>query len=197
MKSSILAVIDGSSLNSVVCWLAQSLAKITQSDLKVQATIDEQLLLRISGYDGSGGLTGSGVFLQAQQSMLESMTELYESILTSFCSRAEGELNSKVEQYIDIGDLVDCIQLRAGFEDLVVVGVKTATREQLERVCQHLNCPVLVVGPQGCEEFLLPEDLRVHPILDKLQKLITCEEVLTSSPEGRDTYWKNLFADAA
>jgi len=197
MKSSILAIIDGSSNNEAVCRWACSLAKATQSDIKVQSIIDDQLLLGLSGFDGASGLTGSGVFIAAHEAMLCTMTELYESILVSFCARVEGDIQVNVEKYIDRGKLPECVKLRAKPEDFIVMAATTANRNELWQISQSSSCPVLLVDQNGAEELILSEKTYKHPFFEKLETQLTNENALPATIESLRRRLKHLGPHAA
>lgn len=173
MECTILAIVDGSSGNENVYRWTCSLASLCKSRIEVQALIDDRQILRLTGYDGQSGLCGSGVFIAAQQVVIGALTELYESIMLSFCARIEGELKQQtVSKFIDVGDAQESIEHRARQADLLIVAVGTASIKQLQEISKQAGCPVLIVDNNAQKLVMPSRGIRTTELLVVLLNLL-------------------------
>lgn len=158
MKS-ILLIVEGLPISKIAADVAIGLACACKASITAQFVIDPHRVFEFEGFCDCGcggrGLCGSGVFIEAEQSIVRALAELGESLLMTFTALAEGR-SIQVEQHIDIGNKAEEIAGRACGEDLVILG-ETEEALQLSRsLGATLSCPILVVQSMNTALLIEP-----------------------------------------
>lgn len=167
----ILLFVDGTPRCVQAAHIAISLARQFKCGIVAQYIIDPQRVFNLEGYEGTSGLCGSGVFIESQHEIMETLTGLGESLLMSFAALAEGH-SIRVEQVVDVGNTAEELKKRALGCNLIVLA---AASNGISKVVAD-SVEVLAVSVESEKSILLMEPLgavqsQVTQILAHLRKM--------------------------
>jgi nucleotide-binding universal stress UspA family protein len=148
------------------CAAAQMVIKIAQrtgAEVLAEFVVDRARIRDIEEFDGRPGLCGSGVFVEAEQSIIRSLSELGESTLVAFAALAQG-VGVRVSQSVDVGASLDILVSRAADCDVLVLPGTEANVVVAREVAENSQRPVILVSqdiyllaPDGADPRIMSE----------------------------------------
>ncbi len=150
---SVVVVLDGSLAAAVAANFALLLAKALNRELVAQTFVDSTAVMQLTGYRGIPGLCGSGVFLEAYEKIVAALICVNETLLLSFCARAEG-CGLTVKSCVDIGNRENILANRSTRSILVLA--EPMGRELSDRLLltDWNDCTVILVNEDGSVTIL-------------------------------------------
>lgn len=172
MKSILLSV-EGTPISKLAADVAIALAGNFRASIIAQFVIDPHRVFEFEGFCDCGcggrGLCGSGVFIEAAQTIISALTELGESLLMTFAALAEGG-SIEVEEHVDVGNKAQEIARRALEADLVILGESDDAFTLVKSLGATLSCPILII--QSANTVLL-----VEPAVEEANPAIRAEVI--------------------
>lgn len=141
---SILYFIEGSSLSKTAGEVSIELARKLRSDLIAQFVIDPRRIFSLEGYKGAPGLCGSGVFIEAEQNIIQALKGLGDSLMHAFAAIAEGH-DVSLCRFVDVGPIMHEIANRTKTCRLVVLADSEENQRLARELGELVGCPILMV----------------------------------------------------
>lgn len=154
MKS-ITFVVDGTSEGRVAAQVAIMLAQQLKAKIIAHYPIDTKAVFALAGLT-EPGLCGSGPFIEAEQTIVNALTTLGQSILLSFAALAEGH-GVEVETCTVAGDVSQEVLRNSQNSSMIVLSDNVRNELLATTLRDTTNCPVLVVK-SASEACLLQND---------------------------------------
>lgn len=139
---SILFLVEGSPLSKVAGDLSIALAEKLHTSITAQFVVDPQKIFKLEGFEGIPGLCGSGVFIEAEENMIQPLTSLGETLILSFSALAEGH-GVQVNPCVDIGSTAQEVERRAAQNSLLVLASSEGNLSIIAGLKASVDCPIL------------------------------------------------------